>query len=145
MDWFLYDRDLRHERVKYDSVLSIEMCKISPFSKKMFWKFSVTHRNVFMSNNTPSQIFDQNLSKYFQNSSFIEHFWKTASEYRKTVTQKELTLLSREESSKNPRWSSFLTHFSPVSHFYVPWKHQKTYGFLTSSGGMEMWHWTKMS
>ena len=30
-----------------------------------------------------------------------------------------------------------LTHFSQVSHFY-------TFGFLTFSGGIEMWHWTKM-
>ena len=37
-----------------------------------------------------------------------------------------------------------LTHFSPMSHFYIPWKHQKTIGFLTVSGGIEMWHWTKM-
>ena len=27
-----------------------------------------------------------------------------------------------------------LTHFSPVPHFYTPWK----------PGGTEMWHWTKM-
>ena len=39
---------------------------------------------------------------------------------------------------------SSLTHFSPVSHFYTPWKRQKTKGFLTFSGGIEMWHWTKM-
>ena len=39
---------------------------------------------------------------------------------------------------------AFLTHFSPVSHFYTPWKRQKTFGFLTFSGGIEMWHWTKM-
>ena len=38
---------------------------------------------------------------------------------------------------------SSLTHFNPVSHFYTPWKRQKTFGFLTFSGGMEMWHWTK--
>ena len=37
-----------------------------------------------------------------------------------------------------------LTHFSPVSHFYTPWKRQKTKGFLTFSGGIEMWHWTKV-
>ena len=37
-----------------------------------------------------------------------------------------------------------LTHFSPVSHFYTPWKHQKTFGFLTFSGSIEMWHWIKM-
>ena len=37
-----------------------------------------------------------------------------------------------------------LTHFSPMSHFYTPWKRQKTIGFLTFSGGIEMGHWTKM-
>ena len=37
-----------------------------------------------------------------------------------------------------------LTHFNPVLHFYTPWKRQKTKGFLTFSGGAEMWHWTKM-
>ena len=38
----------------------------------------------------------------------------------------------------------FLTHFSPMSHFYTTWKRQKTIGFLTFSGVIEMWHWTKM-
>ena len=37
-----------------------------------------------------------------------------------------------------------LAHFSLVSRFYTPWKRQKTKGFLTFSGGIEMWHWTKM-
>ena len=31
-----------------------------------------------------------------------------------------------------------VTHFSPVSHFYTLWKRQKTFGFLTFSGGIEM-------
>ena len=31
-----------------------------------------------------------------------------------------------------------LTHFQPMFHFYTPWKHQKTYGFLMSSGGIEV-------
>ena len=39
---------------------------------------------------------------------------------------------------------SELTHFSPLSHFYDPWKRQTTKGFLTFSGGIEMWHWSKM-
>ena len=38
----------------------------------------------------------------------------------------------------------FLTHSSPVSHFYTPWKRQESKDFLTFSGGIEMWHWTKM-
>ena len=32
------------------------------------------------------------------------------------------------------------THFSPMSHFYTPWKSQKTYGFPKYSGGIEMGH-----
>ena len=40
--------------------------------------------------------------------------------------------------------SNILTHFSPVSHFHTSWKHQKTKGFLTFSGGIEMWlKWVK--
>ena len=31
-----------------------------------------------------------------------------------------------------------LTHFSPVPHFYTPWKRQKTVGFLMFSEGIEM-------
>ena len=38
----------------------------------------------------------------------------------------------------------YLINFSPVSHFYTPWKRQKTFGFLTFSEGIEMWQWTKM-
>ena len=37
-----------------------------------------------------------------------------------------------------------LTHFSPVSHFYTPWKRQKTFCFLTFSGGIEIWHCTAL-
>ena len=37
-----------------------------------------------------------------------------------------------------------LTHFSPVFHFYTPWKRHKTFGFLMSSGDIEMEHSTEM-
>ena len=37
-----------------------------------------------------------------------------------------------------------LTHFSPGMYFYVPWKRQQTFGFLTFSGGVELVHWAKM-
>ena len=37
-----------------------------------------------------------------------------------------------------------LTYFSPLFYFYTPWKHQKTFGFLTFSGVIEMEHWAKM-
>ena len=41
-------------------------------------------------------------------------------------------------------FTSNLTHFQPVFHFYAPWKHQKTSGFLMFSGGIEIEHWLKM-
>ena len=39
---------------------------------------------------------------------------------------------------------NILTHFKPMLHFYTPWKRQKTRGFLTLSGGMEIEHWLIM-
>ena len=50
----------------------------------------------------------------------------------------------KEDSNIQKRCTELWTHFSPVSHFYTPWKRQKNFGFLTFSGGIEMWHWTKM-
>ena len=41
-------------------------------------------------------------------------------------------------------WYTYLTHFRPMSHFNISWKCRKTYGFLTFSGGIDMWHWAKM-
>ena len=29
-------------------------------------------------------------------------------------------------------------------HFYILWKRQKTFGFLTFSGGIEMEHWREI-
>ena len=46
--------------------------------------------------------------------------------------------------SELPGIYTLLTHFSLVSHFYTPRKGQKTKGFLTFSGGIEMWYLTKM-
>ena len=37
-----------------------------------------------------------------------------------------------------------VTHFMPLVSFYIPWKHQKTFGFLIFSGGIERGHWHEM-
>ena len=37
-----------------------------------------------------------------------------------------------------------LTHFSQLFHLYTPLKRQKTFGFLTFSGVIELEHWAKM-
>ena len=65
-------------------------------------------------------------------------FSKDFREIKREHWEERVKLLN--ETCVNP-----LTHFSPMSYFYTPWKRQKkTYGFLTFSGGVEMWHWTKM-
>ena len=48
-------------------------------------------------------------------SYFCKNFRKTFSSDAFIFTEKKVVVL--------------LTHFSPVSHFYTPWKRQKTFGF----------------
>ena len=40
--------------------------------------------------------------------------------------------------------NTYLTHFKPMYPFYTPKKRQKTFGFLTSSGGIEREHWPQL-
>ena len=40
--------------------------------------------------------------------------------------------------SKTMMNANLTTHFSPMFHFYTPWKRQKTQGFLTFSGGIKV-------
>ena len=51
-----------------------------------------------------------------------------------TVTIRQLKLMV----------SFIFTHFNPMFHFYIPWKHQKTRGFLLFSGSIEMDQWANM-
>ena len=46
--------------------------------------------------------------------------------------------------SYNYVYLRLLTQFSPIFHFYTPWKRQKTKGFLTFSGVIEIEYWAKM-
>ena len=46
--------------------------------------------------------------------------------------------------SKTMMNANLTTHFSPMFHFYTPWKRQKTKGFLTFLGGIEIEHWAKI-
>ena len=65
----------------------------------------------------------------------------------KEVKAKLTKVVSRTNADiflNNIKVACVLTHFSPVSYFYTPWKRQKTKDFPTFSGGKEMWHWTKM-
>ena len=52
---------------------------------------------------------------------------------------------NRQTQSKNlTQEFKNLTHFSPMLHFYTPWKRQKTFDFLMFSGGIEIGHWDKI-
>ena len=41
-------------------------------------------------------------------------------------------------------FNNVLTGFTPMFHFYTPWKRQKIVAFLPFSGGIEMEHWCEM-
>ena len=40
--------------------------------------------------------------------------------------------------------TTYLAHLQPTFRFYTLLKHQKTQGFLMSTGGVEEEHWLKM-
>ena len=49
------------------------------------------------------------------------------------------------QRTRNADFNSIrLTHFNLMFHFSTPSKRQKTFGFLTFSGGREMEHWAKI-
>ena len=52
-----------------------------------------------------------------------------------------LKTLKNQKYRKRPIEWNELTLFRQMSHFYTPWKRQKSKGFLTFSGGIEMGHW----
>ena len=56
--------------------------------------------------------------------------------FRRDIPQETLYWSTALEARE--RLHRHLTHFSPMSHFYTPRKRQKTYGFLTFSGRIEM-------
>ena len=81
--------------------------------------------------------------------------------YQNSLLQNEckstmLRSLVDQELKPHQVWSSFdscdhcdpnyfpLTHFVPVRSFCIPWKHQKTSGFLMFPGGIERDQWHRL-
>ena len=93
----------------------------------------------YLNKDTPEKV-HQNFSKPTMKSSYILVFLPSVASFyhshKKYDFIRNLLILNFIKQ--------YLTHFTPMSHFYNPWKRQKTYGFLTFSGGIEIWHWTKM-
>ena len=79
MGWFLYDRDVHHEIVKY------------------LWEYK----------------------EFVEIYQLIVKILETGSFFKK---------------------KKIFNNFSPIIYFYAPWKCQKTFGFLTFSGGIEIEH-----
>ena len=123
MDWFLYDNGLRHERVKpynlhhifrdyffYDSdgrfftatIIFVKIVELSLLCPKFF--FFVFFKQEIISDK--SDIFTYNISLLIF----------TTVHYESNLTTK-LHLVGSKRCLT-------LTHFSPMSHFYTPWKHR---------------------
>ena len=60
------------------------------------------------------------------------------------IFQKTEFLLKFCFKNKRSIYVNLLTHFKPMFHVYTPWNHQKTRGFLKSSGCIEIEQWLKM-
>ena len=76
------------------------------------------------------QTFSWELRDIFQIRFFSKHFWVAALSVRVSINPllANVLILFPLKTSKN------------VFHFYTPWKRQKTFDFLTFSGGIEMEH-----
>ena len=68
---------------------------------------------------------------------FCKNFWWELNFY---IWRRDWTLVIYRSLIE---FSLFLIHYSPMSHFYTPWKRQKTHGFLTFSRGIEIDIWLK--
>ena len=86
--------------------------------------------------------FELNLNMFFAFDKFLWTIFINSYEVEKLVKRNCCVNYARIRVFTDPH--SPISHFSPVSHFYTPWKRQKNKGFLTFSGGIEMRHWTKM-
>ena len=108
------------------------------------------HRIPFLTPNTPwrfSTPFDRKATKR-------PHFGRTRAwkkevkfnylQYQNLQGKKRTVHKTQPELFSWNQCDVSLIHFSPVSYFYTPCKRQKTKGFLTFSGDIEMWNWTKM-
>ena len=49
-------------------------------------------------------------------------------------------ILKQFNNDMNERKHLILIHFSPMFHFYAPWKPQQSFGFLKFSGGIDIKH-----
>ena len=84
---------------------------------------------------TLSKIYDDFCQKWL--TAFRRYFRKEASSYmfNKVLNAPLVPGKSNELHFIN---------FQPMFHFYNPWKHQKTNGFLMFSGSIEVEHWLKI-
>ena len=86
--------------------------------------------------------------RQYTKASFTKYFFKVDLKFSKlflTFLPSSLLVTLKKTLHCHFQRSRFLsTHFSLMYHFYIPWKRQKTKGFLTFSRGIEMEHWGNM-
>ena len=124
MDWFLYDRDLRHERVNARNFFTIKPF-ISNASEHWFmWEYGQEVDKKCRQQNLRLKWMTVYIVK-FKQMSYL-------------VLMPGLCLFTGYPVS------NCLTPFLAIFHFYTPWKRQKAKFFLTFSWGVEMEHCREM-
>ena len=127
-------------------LVSISPVTIGPRSNKIpcvwrLWRV-MYERKKAKSNLISSKVADIIKNKRWWCCNIFIHCWifLIKANFESTIGKSKVYIVR----SISPVVFRVLTHFSPISHFYTPWKRQKTIGFVIFSGGIEIWYWTKM-
>ena len=68
---------------------------------------------------------------------------KSMSQKQYPTLMYKINFIWKDNKQKEPKSfangsKKMLTHIQPMTHFYTPWKHHKTSGFLMFPGGIEV-------
>ena len=95
-----------------------------------FFSFSQQFSSLFASPNMQIKPLQRSVAFHIETSHLIFLAISYADNFNK----------SSEKLTNNKQITTILTLFTPMSHFYTPRK-QKTKGFMTFSGGIEIGYW----
>ena len=133
-------------------MLNIEIDpKLASLINKNNWAMFEEHEQIFRNNHQRCSIkkkkfknFALFTGKHLSWSLFLIKLQAFSSAIVYSIHFSFSTFLSISMLCTNWILYSTLTHFQPMIHFYTPWKHQKTGGFLMFPRVIEVKLWLKM-
>ena len=124
--------------------VDIHVDYVGPFLEKILISITDFFSNTAYKWSFPLRIFSVNVTKSAVSCEFGHIYWRNPQWKTSFFVLWKWIEVFPVETPSSKVTIRYLIHFSPMSHFYTPWKRKKILGFLTFSGGIEMWRWTKM-